>query len=140
MKKIICLSILISFLSCKKAGEVSIEDSHQKYMATISVNAYDLILKYAENEIMADDLYKDKLIKVNGPISKIEREGFDETICVSLAGFNDPYTNGNVKCYFSENEKVTISNLTINQMVTITGIYDSNSYSIVSLKECSFAR
>ena len=95
--------------------EAKIEDTIQQEPA-ISITAKELIAEYDENEIVADEKYKNKNLKITGTITSIG------------SGINDPYIvlrDGesylSVQCYFDKNQS-KLTELKKGDQITIKGI------------------
>ena len=98
----------------------------------IKLNAKELTKAYEENELAADEKYKDKTLAVTGKVSNIA-ETFG-SITVSLDGHNLVVS---VMCSFDEAEKENVIKLKKGQQVTLIGKGDGMTGGLYAgLKEC----
>ncbi|KPL00025.1 MAG: hypothetical protein AMJ90_08960 [candidate division Zixibacteria bacterium SM23_73_2] len=100
----------------------------------VRVSAENLCKDYEANEVAADEMYKGKILIVDGTVKDIEKSIFDE-IYVTLEGNKDVIIS--VDCYFSETHKSSLAKLTKGQKVSIKGKCDGKTFDVV-LKGCTF--
>jgi hypothetical protein len=94
---------------------------------TIEVDAVVLHQAYQSNRIRADNLYKDKPLRITGVVYAVESDH------VNLQG-PDIYI-GWVSVFFRSTEKSKIANLDVGQTVTFIGIGDSGSGYVEKVKD-----
>jgi len=93
----------------------------------IVVDAVTLHQAYQSNRIRADNIYKDKTLRINGVVYAVESDH------VNLQG-PDIYI-GWVSVYFRSTEISKIANLDVGQTVTFIGIGDSGSGYVEKVKD-----
>lgn len=98
----------------------------------IAISSKDLTKTYEENELAANDKYKDKVLAVSGKIDNIA-ETFGN-ITVSLQGHNAVVS---VMCNFDETEKANVTKLKKGQQVILVGKGDGMTAGLyVGLQKC----
>lgn len=113
------------------------EESTPKETA-IEVTAVDLIAAYDENEVSADNEYKDKTLKITGTVSDIGVDVANRSY-IMLKDENDPYAILGVQCYFEDDQKDAIAQLKKGDAVTVTGTCEGKVVS-VSIKDCQVTK
>ena len=109
-------------------------EAPQKEEAAIEVTAKDMLQEYDENEVKADEKYRDKLVTVTGKINDVGKDILDDAY-VSV-GTGDEYEFTTVQCYFSdEGELEKVGDLKKGEEITLTGTCDGLSMNIL-LKDC----
>lgn len=104
----------------------------------IEVTAVDLIAAYDENEVSADNEYKDKTLKITGTVSDIGVDVANRSY-IMLKDENDPYAILGVQCYFGDDQKDAIAQLKKGDAVTVTGTCEGKVVS-VSIKDCQITK
>lgn len=104
----------------------------------IEVTAVDLIAAYDENEVSADNEYKDKTLKITGTVSDIGVDVANRSY-IMLKDENDPYAILGVQCYFEDDQKDAIAQLKKGDAVTVTGTCEGKVVS-VSIKDCQVTK
>lgn len=104
----------------------------------IEVTAVDLIAAYDENEVSADNEYKDKTLKITGTVSDIGVDVANRSY-IMLKDENDPYAILGVQCYFEDDQKDAIAQLKKGDAVTVTGTCEGKVVS-VSIKDCQITK
>jgi hypothetical protein len=96
------------------------------------VYAWTLTQEYEENELAADDRYKDRLLKVSGKVSNIaDTLG---NITVQLEGHKALVT---VMCSFDESQKAAVSKLRTGKEAILIGRGDGMTGGLyVGLRDC----
>lgn len=104
----------------------------------IEISAQDLWKAYADNEVSADSLYKDKTLSVTGTISNIGKDIIFDTPCVSLST-GDQFGLNAIQCFFpkEDNENEAIMKLQNGQTITIIGTCTGTPVTNVQLSACS---
>ena len=104
----------------------------------IEVTAVDLIAAYDENEVSADNEYKDKTLKITGTVSDIGVDVANRSY-IMLKDENDPHAILGVQCYFEDDQKDAIAQLKKGDAVTVTGTCEGKVVS-VSIKDCQVTK
>ena len=95
----------------------------------LTVNSKTLYKEYSNNEIAADDKYKEKIIQVNGTIRDIGNDLMDDAY-ITLIG--DEFF-GDVQCFFPD--KSNLIDVKKGQRVTVVGYCDGLFLNVL-LKNC----
>ena len=102
--------------------------------AAIEVTAKEMLQEYDDNEVKADEKYRDKLVTVTGKINDVGKDILDEAY-VSV-GTGSEYEFITVQCYFSDEEELKkVSDLNKGDDITLTGTCDGMSINIL-LNDC----
>lgn len=101
-----------------------------KYLA---VSATKLYAAFDENEVAAEDEYKDKKIFVNGKISAITTDPAGHPVVTLWAGEN---ILAKVNCVFSKDERSVVAKLKKGGETTIQGKCDGMTLGTVFIKNC----
>ncbi|HHX61965.1 MAG TPA: hypothetical protein GX707_14845 [Epulopiscium sp.] len=102
---------------------------------TIPVSAEELLKAYDENEVKADNLYKDKTLEVTGIVKSIGKDIFDE-VYITL-GNDDDFAIISVQCYFKDKDEIDkVAELKEGDEVTVIGICEGGTLN-VTLKKCN---
>ena len=129
---IIGIIYLIFIIGCSGATTESNEDNEKevkKDNVELTITAKELSDKYKENELRADEKYKDKIIEVSGVIDSISKV-FGQT-SIGLAS-NDLF---GVNCMFESKYESKIAKLNKGDKITIIG--HVNRYGItVDISKC----
>jgi hypothetical protein len=104
----------------------------------IEVNATDLIAAYNENEVSADNEYKDKTLKITGIVSNIGVDVADRAY-VMLKDENNEFSVLGVQCYFETEQQDSIASLKEGDTITVTGTCEGKVIS-VSVKSCELVQ
>lgn len=100
----------------------------------IQVSAKDLLSAYEENELNADNQYKDKLLEITGIVDDIGTDILDD-VYVTL-GDGEEFSFATVQCYFKDKEEIDkVASLKSGDEITIIGTCDGQFFN-VSLKDC----
>lgn len=100
----------------------------------LAISAKDLLDAYDNNEVNADNQYKDKLLSVTGVISDIGVVLDQTYICINGGG---DFEILSVQCYFADEAEISekVAALSKGETVTITGTCSGQSLN-VELKDC----
>ena len=97
-----------------------VEEDISDKTAEIKVSASEMYRDYENNEVGAEDKYKDKVIEVSGKVVDIKTNSFDDDeLSVHLQG--GKYDFNFVRCNFSKNHKEAAKKLQKGDKVTIKG-------------------
>lgn len=119
--------------SVSSSAESKDEESSSAAEA-VAVKAVDLITAYEENEVAADEKYKDQVLKITGTVKSVGVDAADRAY-VMLADERNEYAILGVQCYFDDENKDSIADLKEGDAVTITGNCKGKVVS-VSVKKC----
>lgn len=108
--------------------------------AAVGIAAPDLWQAYSDNEVNADNLYKNKLLAVTGTITDIGKDVVTGYPCVSLNSGSE-YSLYPVQCFFTANDESSevLAALTNGQEITIYGTCDGTPITSVQLSDCYLA-
>jgi ribosomal protein S25 len=122
------VKILLIFVGFFAIGSLIIKQRYAKDVPALHISAQDLYNKYGINEILADELYKNKLLEVSGVIAEVTRNS------VLIKGVD---ALSFVKCDLTgDSEKIRASVLEKNQMVTVRGFNIGKSKNGIILRHC----
>lgn len=134
----------------EKPDDVSIQTSSAQNIDTgeepseeitpIQISAVDLFAAYAENEVNADNQYKNKVISVTGVITNIGKDMLTNAPCVSLDS-GSQYNLQPIQCFFpkSDERSSVIAALKDGQTITITGECTGLFMTNVQVSDCNIA-
>ncbi len=139
-----CLEVF-SGLSSTDEQSKSLSNNKEPFesKATEKINlnpSYDLKVRqlekeYENNAISAQQKYGSQIIAVEGYIRDIDTD-FLGNPYITIGSSIDEWDFGYVQCMFNnENDLVSVS---INNRVKVKGKVDSESFSTLTMKECSF--
>lgn len=97
------------------------------------VSAETLIYVYAENEVAADDNYKNKIIEVTGVVSQVKKEGANRIIVV----LRSSRAFGGVNCQLKNDYKEEAIDLKAGDNITIIGKCSGLKSRSPYLRNCS---
>lgn len=100
----------------------------------VKVEATALIKAFEENELAADEQYKDKDLEVTGRVNKIDTDLFDGDKYVLRIGGGGEFEILTVNCY--DIPQSQLSKLSTGQKVTVVGEFDDGGDLGVELQEC----
>jgi len=104
---------------------------------SVTISAADLSKAFEDNEIKANQDYKDKLSEITGVIEEIG-ESFGSTYIVLSSG--KEYSIFGVQCYFEDKEQINlITQKTKGDTVAIIGKIEGKSLN-VEVKNCKFKK
>lgn len=106
----------------------------EKTTPDILVTSANLSKEYSENEVAADQKYKDKLVEISGKITSVDNDTFDDGMIVRLS--DGKYDVNNAWCYMKESERDKVLAFKKGQQVTLIGKGDSATLGSPVLKDC----
>lgn len=113
---------------------VNIPSPSPSVEVAIQISAKDLLNAYDENELNADNQYKDKLLEVTGFVDDVGTDVLDD-VYVTL-GDGDEFSFTTVQCYFKDKEEIDkVATLKSGDEITIIGKCDGQFFN-VDLKDC----
>ena len=134
---VFCIFIII--IEATKSGSMSPSGSSasKQDSEAVQTSATDLWNAYKDNEVNADNLYKDKLLAVTGTISDIGKDIITKNPCVSFK-VGDQLEFYSVQCFFpdSEEKSSTLAALKDGQKITIYGTCKGTPITNVQLSDC----
>jgi hypothetical protein len=105
----------------------------KKEIAPIKISAVDLAQAYVDNEVKADQDYKDKKVEVTGKINDIGVI-LDQTYIILSSGKQFSVTD--IQCFFDDKNEINkITELKKGDTITAQGVVDGKSLN-VSVKKC----
>lgn len=107
-------------------------ETQEVSMPVLSISSTKLAVAYEQNEIDADNLYKDKLIQVNGKIVSIGNDVMDDPYIVLNTG-NDFSLTG-VQCMLKTKDMA--SGLRKGELVSVTGKCSGKMMNVI-LRNCT---
>jgi len=121
MKRILSPILVIGILLLSACGEPAPSPSTTQPAApaVIEISAAQLYEEYEANAIAADQKYKDKMLKVTGVVSSIDKDVLGSPYVVLTGG--GEYEVWGVQCTFSSAYEPQLAKLTKGQVVTVTG-------------------
>ena len=100
----------------------------------INVSASHLMSAYEANTVQADELYKNKIVAVNGTVQDITQDMVSKDPCVLLESGNALYP---VQCFFSESESESVSQLSDGDEINIIGKCTGLFVAQIQISNCS---
>lgn len=136
------LSILVVIVFFIAAIASSDEKATEKKVAkaeaekpAIAITAAALSKAYHDNEVGADQQYKDAVLIVTGTVQSISKD-FTDKIYVILEGDDRDFSIADIQCYFSDDHVNAASSLKKGQRVTVKGLGDGLVMNVI-LRGCS---
>jgi len=135
-----CIVLISVIVGISGGGEPSSLPNGTE-ITPIIVNAEQLCKAYDANQIAADAMYKNKILKVSGVIEDIGRDLFDYPE-VKLYGTEYSTRRYTVQCIFSTQNEYLVTQLSKGQSVTIQGTCDGREMFLyaISLKNCTIVK
>ncbi len=100
----------------------------------VTVTSATLLKEYSENEVAADEKYKEKVIEVSGKVVSVDNGTFDNGMIVKLS--DGQYDFNGTMCYMKEGEKDKVLKLKKGVSVTLIGKGNSATLKSPVLKDC----
>ena len=98
----------------------------------VIISAETLIKDYRENEVSADDKYKNKIIEVTGVVSQVKKESLTRIIVI----LQKPKTYWGVRCQLNKEYKDEAGELRTGDEITIIGKCAGIKYRSPYLRNC----
>jgi len=129
---IVALFVFIAIVGC---GICNRSDTHKKELQDpeVKVSAEILIKDYRENEVSADDKYRNKILEVTGVVSQVKKEGLSRVIVI----LQKPKTYWGVKCQLNKDYKDVAGELRAGDKITVIGKCTGLKYRSPYLRNCS---
>jgi len=100
----------------------------------IIVSASQIIGDYANNEVSADQKYKNYYLEISGIVQSINKDLFNDPYIVIAP--NKQTFNG-IECSFNQDQEGELANLNAGQSITVEGIGNGYVLNSVMVKNCS---
>ena len=117
----------VFFVLAVASGEEETEKEVVEKLETeeaIQISSTQIYKDYDDNEVAADNKYKDKVVEVKGKIIDISKN-FSDDIVIKLNGLiNNVYEIVGVGCTFSKSHNSEAASLSKGQIITIRGKCD----------------
>lgn len=115
-----------------KTEEVA-EEPVEEVPAVVTTSA-EIAKDYSENEVAADEKYKDKMIEVSGKVTGVDNGITDNELIVKLS--DGEYDFSGPWCYMKPSEKEKVIALKKGQQVTLIGKGNSATIGSPMIKDC----
>ncbi|MBN4054931.1 hypothetical protein JYT15_00320 [Acidimicrobium ferrooxidans] len=102
---------------------------------TAELSASDLFTAYKDNEVAADEMYKDKVLIVTGTVGSIGKD-ITDTMYVTLESGEMMFS---IQCFFSAKHKSKLAKIKKGDSVRILGKC-TGKFGNVIVKGCTFAK
>lgn len=136
---LLILGILWFVFGCSTSGNdanPTKQKPNDSAPANISLHAAELVRAFEENEVRANQLYRDKRVRIHGTVNRVEINnsgGFILTFKTSVSTYSP------AQCYFSEAYSNQIAQIRSNEEATVEGTvrgFRDSKFSVV-LDNCS---
>lgn len=144
----VLLAVIITLLSPKddspasipsqnetSATPTSVSPSPSPTIEYIEITATELIIAYDENEIAADNKYKNQMLKVSGTVGSIGKDILLDTPYVTLKYEGEGYIFSSAQFFFDKNNTDDIAELREGDTVMIIGKCDGLTFNVI-LRKC----
>ncbi len=118
----------------KKGGDGSGTTESKK--AALVVAPATLLADYKANEVAADEKYKNKWLRLEGPVDKIAKD-ITDTIYVTFKS-GERFEILSVQCFFDDKQKAKAAQISQGQTVAVIGKCNGK-FGNVLIKSCEFA-
>lgn len=99
----------------------------------ITLTSSDLMTAYKENEVKADNLYKNKKLEITGTVKSIGKDIFD-SVYITLS--EEEYALESIQCYFKEQSEIDkVAELKEGDTVTVIGTCEGGTLNVL-IKKC----
>ena len=134
MKHVLSTATIAIFvvLAIASSSDKKIESDISTTTPAISISARQLYKEYEDNEVAADQKYKNKILSVGGTVDNIGKD-ITDNIYVTLKGSE---FIGSVQCFFGENHVNEAARLSKGMKITVKGKCDGKMMNIL-LRGCS---
>jgi len=118
----------------QEATQKTEEKEEQQSQTALKISTNNFIKDFDDNQLAAEEKYKDKLIEFSAVIQNIS-EDIVGTPFLSLKPTADEFYMGTtIKCNF--NDKSELTSVKNGQSVVLQGTVDTQSLGIISVKDC----
>ena len=132
---IIFIIIVGSIGGSKDSSSNNSTSAKQEQKVFVEVTATKLADDYIQNEVNADNLYKDKNLRVSGVVKDIGKDLLDNAYIVLNGNPSDYFTD--VQCTFASGTEEGLASLKKGTRVVAEGV-GNGKLGNVHLKKCSF--
>ena len=128
---LLALIIFIAIVGCGICNRSETKKNEQQDPEVI-VTAETLIKDYRENEVSADDKYRNKILEVTGVVSQVKKESLSRVIVI----LQKPKTYWGVKCQLKKEYKDEAGDLRAGDKITVIGKCTGLKYRSPYLRNC----
>lgn len=114
------------------SGIVSNSDNSSSRSPAYKISARQLYAEYEQNEVGADNKYRNRIVDITGTVDDISRTIIGDQISVILDRHG---IIGSVQCYFPETEAGQIGQLSRGSRVTVRGVVTGKMMA-VQVEDC----
>lgn len=111
-----------------------------KKVETIKVSAIQIYNDYKENEVSADNKYKDKLVDVSGEVDKIGKDFMDVPYVSLVTLKNEIMDLSMVQCKFDKDKMAELASLKKGTRLIIRGTVNGSVATIVQIEDCEILK
>jgi len=111
----------------------------QNSNSVINISAEKLMKEYEENEVAADQKYKNKLIEVSGTIENIGKDLFENPYIALETDPEDEFSLTLIQCGFKKSDEAQLASLIKGKKITLQGTGDGILLNI-QLKNCKIVK
>ncbi|MBL7128096.1 MAG: hypothetical protein ISS16_03840 [Ignavibacteria bacterium] len=128
------LLALIIFIAIVGCGICNRSESNKEKLKDpeVKVSAETLVKDYRENEVSADDKYKNKVLEVTGVVRQVKKESLSRVIVI----LQKPKTYWGVKCLLDKEYNEDAGELRTGDEITIIGKCEGIKYRSPYLRNC----
>lgn len=101
---------------------------------TVPVSALTLIAAYEENEVAADNSYKNRILAVSGIVDSVGKDIMDNPYVMLSSG--KEFSINSVQCITSESNGRALASLRKGNSVTVVGLCKGKTLGTVLLDDC----
>ena len=105
----------------------------------VEVSVVALHAAFKTDHEAAEDLFKNKILRVTGAVGRIIINDIVDNPCLILTGSDKTASMRNVICLFDKSNEDELKKLSVDQVVVVEGIYDSYTINIL-LTHCHLIR
>jgi hypothetical protein len=98
------------------------------------LDAIRLYQIYWDNQLAADNAYKDREITLTGVIDSVGKN--DTDLFVNLSGSKHRELTKRIKCYFPPSQKSQLANLVSGKKIKIKGVCEGKVEGVIILRKC----
>ena len=128
------LLALIIFIAIVGCGICNRSESNKEELndPEVKVSSETLIKDYRENEVSADDKYRNKILEVTGVVSQVKKESLSRVIVI----LQKPKTYWGVKCQLNKDYKDVAGDLRPGDKITVIGKCTGLKFRSPYLRNC----
>ncbi len=135
LAKIVSLSWLIIVIAFMGGDSKSFSNysSSSNSSSIVSVKLHDILYAYKNNEVRADNMYKNKYIKVTGYVDSVKKDLFGGLFIT--VGTGRRFEIPQIQASFDDSQNSVLSQLRKGQQITVVGKVEGLMMN-VQMKEC----